>query len=202
MFPWSTELRLIGCSTELIEIQKFWLGILIPKIKSQTFCLIMMKESSSNRSESEIWYRGAARGHQRRHLRRYLQVRWKIRIKSSRNEVWNENGEFRFIELSREAWGGQIEGHNGVVHDTETESNWRSQETKEECDILSAHSISFKEAVDESLKKSIWNKIHWESIVRTDLSIDDRIWIHVEPDSYEGYYDDTHAHKISRKRIR
>ena len=32
------------------------------------------KKSSPNRSQSEIWYRGAVRGHQRSHLRRYLQA--------------------------------------------------------------------------------------------------------------------------------
>ena len=36
--------------------------------------VIMMKESSPNQSQSEIWYRGAVRCHQRRHLRRYLQA--------------------------------------------------------------------------------------------------------------------------------
>ena len=40
-----------------------------------------------------------------------------------------------------------------------------------------------------------------ESIVRTELSTDDRIWIDVEPHRYEEYYDDTHAYKISRKMI-
>ena len=42
--------------------------------------VITMKGSSPNRSQLEIWYRGAVRGHQRRHLRLYLQSR-EIRIK-------------------------------------------------------------------------------------------------------------------------
>ena len=141
-----------------------------------------MNESSPNQSESEIWYRGAVRGHQRRHLPRYLQPRgisdqkitkWGLKLER-RNPVPIINKKVSLSEIewrtlkrgmrrSRATTGSPMTRKPSQTEDLTacmgypvlTTFSWHAGsglETKEECGILSARSISFIEKVYERLR--------------------------------------------------
>ena len=143
--------------------------------------VITMYESSPYQSQSEIWYRGAVRGHQRRHLRRYLEVRGRsdqkitkcglklerrnpvpqINKKTSLSatnsqERHEETRSRRTTESPMTRKASQTEDLTACTgHPVPTIKSWDADsglETKEECDILCARSIPFKEKVDERLR--------------------------------------------------